>query len=118
MTFVPMQSGSYALEITQGTCVDTSSCYTFVSTDLEEIYSDKVPQVFPNPNKGSFTLSFATAQDQFQFKIYSATGKLLTQGTALHVQEKEFDLRLSPGLYFLEIIRSDERDVRLRLIIE
>ncbi|MDG1296626.1 MAG: T9SS type A sorting domain-containing protein, partial [Saprospiraceae bacterium] len=118
MAFVPLQSGSYAVEITDGACVDTSSCYTFVPTAMEEIHSAEAPQVFPNPNTGSFTLSFATAQDQFQFKIYSATGKLLAQGTELYVKEKEFELRLTPGLYFLEIIRSDERDVRLRLIIE
>jgi hypothetical protein len=118
MAFVPWQSGSYAVAITDGICADTSSCYTFVTTAIEEIHSAEAPHVFPNPNTGSFTLSFATAQDQFQFKIYSATGKLLAQGTELYVKEKEFDLRLTPGLYFLEIIRSDERDVRLRLIIE
>ncbi len=101
-TYTPGESGSYAVEITEGACVDTSSC--LATTGINEFSLNNNISIHPNPahefvliqNKGSKIESIA---------IFDIRGKLLmtpplqetTDGQSINVS------RLKQGVYFIKV---------------
>ncbi len=62
--------------------------------------------VYPNPNRGTFTLSFDALNEPATVKIYDASGRLahsevFTANAGENV--REFDLKLAVGLYLLHL---------------
>jgi len=48
-TYAPSQNGDFAVEITNGACVDTSDCYAISTIGLSETEAARAIQIFPNP---------------------------------------------------------------------
>lgn len=74
------------------------------SLNEKEIASIKL---FPNPFKENFTVSFES-NSTFEYKIYDLSGRLIQTGRAICNQK--IDLKSAEkGVYFLEIIKDNER---------
>jgi len=78
--------------------------------------------LFPNPNKGSFTISYTGASDEMlRIEIYDITGKLLkTENWWVAVGANSKQLHLSdftPGIYLTKIISESGFNV-IRTVIE
>ena len=93
---------------------DEGTAYSICSEDLP-LGSDSrkmaVPQVYPNPSDGRFTLSTSGAVGAY--RVMDATGKELRQGS-LYGRETVVDLMsAAPGLYMVEV-----NGLRTKLIVE
>src|SRR5690606_38357929 len=55
-SFTATNNGSYAVEITQNNCIDTSACYTITTLGVLENTFKNGLTVYPNPTRGIVTI--------------------------------------------------------------
>lgn len=102
--FVPAQSGWYAVEVTNGSCVDTSACY--MVSIAEDFSLPGQPQagisIWPNP---ASTILHVNSTATFEkVHIYDISGKVLFSGT----YQSEMDISpLKAGIYFISFYTSE-----------
>jgi len=116
-SFTPTVSGLYAVEVTQNGCTETSDCNNVTVLSLDHFNFDQQIHIFPNPNKGVFTISWA-GDDQITLSIYNAIGQQMSATKTVIGKSVEIAENLSSGLYFVEIInQNNDRAVR-RITVE
>ncbi len=101
--FSPTVSGSYAVVVgNSAACTNTSNCVTvnLSTVGLNELSPNALLQVYPNPNKGVFTVELI---NDSQIKIIDMLGKLIiTQNFAKG--KNTIDLsNYSNGIYIISI---------------
>jgi bacillolysin len=82
-----------------GTLASTSTNLTPTVTDVLESVSETTVIIYPNPNKGSFTVS---SNSDTSFQIYSLEGALLQAGNLI-VGENTITTKLGSGFYFIRV---------------
>ena len=95
-SFSPLLNGSYAVEITIGTCVDTSNCETVSTVGAENPNNGSLTQLYPNPTAGIVYLT--GIQGTTHFKIIDSFGQLMKKGSTSGVVDFT---GYSAGLYTL-----------------
>lgn len=105
--------------LNQGTniiSVTITNQYGCESTAEKEIYADPGTGIllhnenmhmslYPNPNKGVFTLEIKTPENAFNLQILNVNGQLIAEESieASHIT-KEYDLsHLTPGVYYIRV---------------
>ncbi len=113
-SFTPSTGGSYAVEITQNSCVDTSACVAISS--LEPGDGGKVGiSVFPNPTSGILNIELESPVNIQSLELIDVKGRLITT-FQIDGLKTEFDIsQLAEGVYFL---RTDfgERPVLYKVV--
>jgi hypothetical protein len=105
-------SGSYAVEITVGNCLDTSTCETVTVTSINSI-SENDFAVYPNPSTGLFTMNLINAS---KVEITNTLGQLVFE-KQLNVGKQEIDLtNVVEGIYFVKVISGKQQGVK-RIVI-
>jgi len=107
-TFEALTSGSYAVQITVGTCSVMSECIDYIVSGVEEIYNELDINVYPNPSNGIFTLDFG-AQDQFPIiiEVKDIIGRVVETKVIKSLISNNIDLsHLENGQYSLKAINS------------
>ena len=102
-TFTVPQTGSYAVQISVGSCVDTSACYQMTVGGIEEEQAT-VFTLYPNPTSSNLTIA-SDGNGPFELKCYDVAGRLIQQWTL----SNEFNTlnvdHISTGTYYFEIQR-------------
>jgi hypothetical protein len=99
-SFNPAASGIYAVEVSLGSCVDTSSCYVMMITGIAEQQNAEV-SIYPNPATERLTIDNRSGQ-ALEFEILDVvgnnvySGKLITGKSAIDISQ------FADGLYFLK----------------
>jgi len=107
-SFMPTQSGNYAVVIKNGICIDTSSCNQITTVGL--FYSDhKVSLVaYPNPAHDQLTISAnALSNEKHKITLTNAQGQIVVN-QEINVKDGSIEEQLNiskfpNGLYFLNI---------------
>ncbi len=115
-SFTASSNGSYAVQVNQGGCTDTSACLTVAGLGLEmnPLFSDV--RVFPNPTSGELTIEFEQLKDK-GIKVYNVLGELVFSKSNIVEEQFKFTLKEAPGLYILEI-QSKEEVQQYRIVKE
>ena len=100
--FTPTISGNYAVEITVGSCVDTSSCTSVIISSIIE--NDEIKYVlFPNPTSSHITLKVNNQLIGAVYIICDNMGKMVMSG---QIKSENFIIELdnlSNGIYLFSI---------------
>ena len=109
-SFTATADGDYAVEITDGSCVDTSACQTIAGVGFSE--EENVINIYPNPTDGNIWINL-TNFDQFaEVRVYSIDGKLQMSRT-INTNNSMLSLAgMSSGLYTVEVIQNEQRFIR------
>lgn len=102
--FTPTQSGYYAVRVTQNGCTDTSACYVFNRTGVEDVLTKEKIHVNPNPFTIQTIIESETTIQDGTLALYSLQGKLVKQEQ--HISGNAIVLtrdHLPAGIYFLSI---------------
>jgi hypothetical protein len=103
--YAPTVSGSYATLLNNGTCIDTTICFSFIPTNLEEINNKNSIKIFPNPSFGKFSIESSISIQNLN--IFDLQGRVikLKMNSSNEVQI----LTTSNGIYILEIELSNKK---------
>lgn len=94
--FSPAADGDYAVIITQGSCKDTSTCYTVVGVGINEINNTQI-SVYPNPANSNLTIQ--TTENILVVSIYNSAGVFVKAEN-----KNTFSVENLPaGIYFLQV---------------
>jgi hypothetical protein len=99
-SYTGSMGGSYAVIVSNGTCVDTSECRPIYPLGIEQLEESNALSVFPNPNNGLFTLKI---QANAQIEVKDIYGRLVIKITLLKGDHNLDISSLSNGLYLLNV---------------
>jgi len=116
-TFQPGDGGEYAVILTQGTCSDTSDCYTVDNTGFAD-YRDQDYTVYPNPTRDYVNIDMGREHTNASIQVFDMTGNLLKIEELDRLSRTELDLsEFKAGLYMIHI-HSDQINSVARIIKE
>ncbi len=106
-TIVVTNSGQYSVTVVDTNGCEVSSAPVNLSVSVKEMDNVNL-NLFPNPNKGTFTLSIGNYQDQdLRIDMYDLSGRLVYNQLVKEVQQEmqfSFDVStLSDGMYMLKL---------------
>lgn len=95
--FTPLNAGNYAALITEGSCSDTTLCYSFEPIGLEEFLEESI-QIYPNPSKGQVFISGENINEIIDLKLFEINGKTVLSMSDF--KNKEMD----ENLFTLDVV--------------
>lgn len=108
-TFNPTATGSYAVVITNGNCVDTSDCKTINQLGVAALNTVQL-QVYPNPSEsGVFNLLNVPANATIE--VMSLTGNVIYTATASSNQYAVNLTNEANGVYILQVNGSNHTKI-------
>lgn len=106
--YVASANGNYAVQVSDGTCLDTSACIAVIDVSTQQLDFSSL-EIYPNPAKDQITIALANVQSGVTAKIVDVAGKL--QSThSIKNQNQIVDIsQLASGIYFIEIVSNNTR---------
>ena len=100
-TFNPTSNGNYAVVVTNGSCVDTSSCINFVISGVTEISSTPI-KLSPNP-AGEYIVLENLPTNKCQIVLHDITGRTVANINNESSKQQLNVASLSKGVYLIEV---------------
>ncbi len=100
--YTAISDGNYAVQITEGTCIDTSACENVNTTGTKEVLTNMI-SVYPNPTNGILFIKLKENAKEFNYSILTVEGRIVTEGTTFENNVKVDLTDESKGIYFLFI---------------
>lgn len=101
--FTPTFSGSFAVKITKGSCIDTSKCINFFKSKIDDQLNSNF-ELYPNPSSNFLYLNSKFSLNKAsEYKIIDIYGKCQINGFWNNINNKIDIQKLSSGIYFLQI---------------
>jgi len=107
-SFTVISNGSYALEVTDNGCIDTSFCTIISNIGLAENDQFKGVHIYPNPNAGLVNIDLGELKD-VSINVYDILGQLIYQKENINSDYFQFELnQVRHGVYIIELGVSGE----------
>lgn len=116
-TFIPGKNGNYALVGAGFVCTDTSDCFAFMMTGIEDVKLPVPFEIRPNPTHQDFTIDFHHAYADVLANLYNQLGEKILTRECSGCREMRFALDVGAGLYFVSIEVLGERQI-LKVVVE
>lgn len=116
--FTPAESGTYAAEVSQSECVDTSACYEIVITDIYYHSPGYSVKVFPNPTSAHFTISLPGTYETTTIEIKNLSGQVMYNEIRNNEQMIEMSVDIPSGIYLLSIKHNNNHGAMMKLVIK
>ena len=114
--FVPASNGNYAVEVMNGSCVDTSICHNISNVGFLEPERNFSFNIYPNPTASEFEIILSD-QSNVEVRIYSSNSKLIYQRNFTFSEYLSLECPYPIGLYFIEVINEKGESVIKKLIV-
>ena len=114
-SFTATANGSYAVEITQNGCTDTSACVSVVNVGIVENDFGNKFLVYPNPTNGNFSIDMGEVYPVLVVSLSDLSGKMIY---GLQYRQSRFlnlDINAAAGIYLLTIDSGRDKTV-IRMI--
>ncbi len=99
-SFIPVSNGSYAVVITENTCIDTSACENVLTVNIDELMMTEDFLLFPNP-ANDITYISTEIEGTKEISLTSFDGKLVWKEEWSGVGELPIPLSVAPGVYII-----------------
>lgn len=116
--FTTLLSGSYAVEVSQGQCKDTSACHPIVIVGLSNLKSkDDHILFYPNPSKSRFFAHLPMNYLNESFIVYNMIGEKIIAGKVNDPSKFQLNINSNPGVYMIHFYSDSERLSTHKLIV-
>ena len=106
-TFKPEVNGTYAVEVTQNNCTDTSTCIPVVNVGMIGVGLDEIT-IYPNPTDGMIYIDLGSIKG-VTIKVFNISGRLVYRKGNIRSKVHQFAFREPPGIYIFEISAQGEK---------
>lgn len=100
-SFIFTGPGSFAVEITQNGCLDTSTC--FLSNFSISELSENTIIVYPNPGQGFYNVRLSQTATEIRAVVLNSIGQLVHEEIFFNTDSFSFELEGPAGIYLLQI---------------
>ncbi|MCB9230998.1 MAG: T9SS type A sorting domain-containing protein [Bacteroidia bacterium] len=116
--FFPGFSSHYAVEVTLGSCKDTSGCHYGFIVGVEDEIAFPQLSVYPNPTSGQLNVVLGEMQNQLEASIFNPLGQEMLRETVTNKDHFALNPVLPSGLYFLQLRNEEGKIRRVRVVVE
>lgn len=110
-SYTATTNGNYAVEVSLGSCVDTSACENISIVGINENILGETISIYPNPTSGVATINLGTIKEA-TIKILNITGEELYNINQINESQVEVSLSdYSKGIYFIKIQSNNQQKV-------
>ena len=102
-TFSPAANGNYAVQLMEGSCVDTSTCIAITTIGILENDFGEELLVYPNPTDGEFSLDLGASYPAIEISISDINGKLILSEQFNQTQVIDLSIQESKGVYIISV---------------
>jgi hypothetical protein len=111
-SYTPTANGSYAVEITVGSCISPSSCETITTIGIGENDFINNIRIYPNPTSDITTVYFGNTQNVVNYTLTAVDGRIISQQQNVSAQSINIDLsNESKGVYLLKVDNNSSANV-------
>ncbi|MCK5855878.1 MAG: T9SS type A sorting domain-containing protein [Bacteroidales bacterium] len=114
--FIATVNGSYAVEIKENNCTDTSACFNITGIGIETIEHKMGFRVFPNPTKGKVELFFDREIGDAEILIMNSLGQLVLQQRISSTDYISTEILGAPGVYYLRVVDVQGQSLTVKVI--
>ncbi len=115
--FTPTTTGSYAVIVDDGTCVDTSNCHGVIVLGVEEFGKINF-QLYPNPGLGTIYILIDSDAQNTSVEISSLSGQLVRRIDAGNKHLIEIQLEEAAGIYVIRLAADNFKPAVVKYIKE
>ncbi|MBN1119306.1 MAG: T9SS type A sorting domain-containing protein [Bacteroidales bacterium] len=117
--FTPQDNGTYAVIVSQGSCIDISDYFVInlSGVNVNNTFSNSI-RVFPNPTSGKLTIELNREIKKLKIIVTSATGQKIDQIYASNCSKIAYNLNGPKGLYIVKLIAENGETIHFNLIKE
>jgi subtilisin-like proprotein convertase family protein len=104
VTFIPtLVVGSYAVQVTNNGCIDTSACFTVNMTGLETI--NQIALVLaPNPTNGMVNIQWEASAEVSQIEVLDMKGRTVVKETQINGNQHVLNLtQFESAVYYVRV---------------
>lgn len=105
-SFTPGMSGNYSVQIQNGICFDTSSCYSVTLVNIPELEKNSIT-LYPNPTTGKVTIDPGRVYNNVWVRVMDARGKIVKSVAVESVRHIQLGLGQNTGLYTVQVYTED-----------
>lgn len=102
-TFIAKQNGSYAVEVENNSCKDTSECYTVSNLSLVTSEMNGI-RIYPNPVTDNLKISLAGITEEIKIEVINSVGQVIFVNTFTNCSEIAIDIPGPAGVYMLKLM--------------
>ena len=102
-TYEAVTNGDYAVQVTVGMCSETSACNNVTITGIDSEDATSGLEIYPNPTRGSFTLSIPDLKTASRLVVYSVLGKEIMNEVITNTITLVDIKGVENGIYFVRI---------------
>jgi len=110
-SFTATVNGNYAVELSEGDCVDTSACIAINSVGIVENSFGQELKLYPNPSQGKFTLDLGRTYGKVQLSLYGLTGRQVLSKTYSGTGLIELNITEAKGVYMLKVETENDQAI-------
>ncbi len=110
-TYTATANGSYAVEVAQNGCAETSACIVVNGVGLLENNLSQQVNLYPNPTNGNFYIDLGEAFKQAEILIFDLNGRVVFEKIVTKTPLINLNFKATNGVYFVKLITDDEQAV-------
>lgn len=115
-TFTPTANGNYAVELTSGTCSDTSDCVAVTGVGVGELSPLTNLSVYPNPAQNTATINFGALESGASVIVQDMTGRVVQQLQPSSGTRVQLNVQALSGIYLVTVTTdASTRTARLQV---
>ena len=114
-SFTASTNGSYAVELTENGCTNTSDCIAIENIGILENSFETEVVVYPNPTFGKLQIDLGQTYSDISIDVTDSQGKIVKRKFFGITQIIDLTIEEPAGVYFLKII-SESKKVIIRII--
>lgn len=109
--FTPSVNGNYAVIVSDGTCVDTSNCFSVMNVGfIKEEEIRKEVSVYPNPAQQQLTIEIPALKGNYTCNIYNLLGQKVYEAQITQSLTPVFVGNWAKGAYFYEFSTNHHKE--------
>ncbi len=101
-TFTATTNGSFAVEISENGCVDTSSCFVVNNFGIDHLAGNSFVKIYPNPASSFVHIDFPFGNSSTQITLYNQLGQIVYDAI-INKETISIPLPDRDGVYVLKI---------------
>ncbi|MBN2259468.1 MAG: IPT/TIG domain-containing protein, partial [Clostridiales bacterium] len=115
-SYTATKSGSYAVEVTQDDCTDTSDCFNIIIESIIENNFGSDLILFPNPTEGLISIDLGFFYNNVNTIIKNISGQVISTNNFGFIREFNLSLEGPNGLYIVEISTKEVRKAKIVIV--
>jgi uncharacterized repeat protein (TIGR01451 family) len=116
-SYTATANGSYAVEVTQNGCVDTSACELVNNIGIQQNDFGNSLHYYPNPTDGNLVIDLSEAYPNIVIIIRNEMGQEVRREAFDNLSQLQISILGAAGVYYLEVITESKKAI-LKVIKE